>query len=201
MALCSGAAPGVGGRTIVAGDPHTGRQAGDAGIFPVEQPLVLDLGCGNGLFLAALAAAEPGWNILGIEKKDYRVRQARRRARELPNVRIVQGEATEVLSGLPPDSVSRIYLLFSDPWPKRRHAVRRLVQDDFVGLVRSKVECGGIFFFATDSAEYFEWAKKRFMAAGWTLADWALPEGWPQTEFEQRFVSDGVEIGRFQATP
>ncbi len=167
--------------------------------FPRAQPLALDLGCGNGLFLAALAAAEPGWNMLGIEKKDYRVRQARRRSRNLPNARIVQGEVTDVMSGLPDASVSRVYLLFSDPWPKRRHAVRRLVQDDFVSLVGSKLAPGGTFFFASDAAEYCEWASERFASAGWKLADWLLPEGWPPTEFEQRFVADGVQIGRFQA--
>jgi tRNA (guanine-N7-)-methyltransferase len=160
---------------------------------------VLDLGCGNGLFLAALAAAEPGWNILGIEKKDYRVRQARRRARDFPNARIVQGEVTDVVSGLPDASVSRVYLLFSDPWPKRRHAVRRLVQDDFLSLIGSKLRRDGIFFFATDAAEYLAWAKELFEGGGWNLTDWLLPEGWPPTEFEQRFVADGVQIGRFQA--
>jgi signal transduction histidine kinase len=69
-------------------------------VFSAAQPLVLDLGCGNGVFLAGLAAAQPGWNLLGIEKKDYRVRQARRRAADLPNVRVVNGEVSEVLAGL-----------------------------------------------------------------------------------------------------
>jgi tRNA (guanine-N7-)-methyltransferase len=167
--------------------------------FPRAQPLALDLGCGNGLFLAALAASEPGWNMLGIEKKDYRVRQARRRSRHLPNARIVQGEVTEVMSAFPAAAITRVYLLFSDPWPKRRHAVRRLVQDDFVALVGSKLQRDGVFFFATDAAEYLDWAKERFAAAGWRLGDWIPPEGWPTTEFEQRFVADGVQIGRFQA--
>lgn len=167
--------------------------------FATQQSLVLDLGCGNGLFLAALAASEPGWNVLGIEKKDYRVRQARRRSRDLPNARILQGEVTEVLSTLPAASVARVYLLFSDPWPKRRHAVRRLVQDDFVALVGSKLEDGGSFFFASDSAEYADWAEEIFRADGWQISAWHLPPGWPPTEFEQRFVSAGVQIRRFQA--
>jgi tRNA (guanine-N7-)-methyltransferase len=193
MAAWSGAVLGAESRTNVTGD-------GAATTFPSDQPLVLDLGCGNGLFLAALANAEPAWNILGIEKKDYRVRQARGRAGGLPNARITQGEVMEVLSGLVPGSVSRVYLLFSDPWPKRRHAVRRLVQDEFVALAGSRLGPKGTFFFATDAAEYLTWAKERFAVAGWTIADWALPEGWPETEFEQRFASAGVEIGRFQAT-
>lgn len=192
MASWSGAVSGAESRTAAAGES-------EAANFPLHQPLVLDLGCGNGLFLAGLAASEPGWNVLGIEKKDYRVRQARRRARHLTNARIVQGEVTEVLSGLPAASISRVYLLFSDPWPKRRHAARRLVQDDFVALAGSKLQRGGAFFFATDAAAYLDWARERFAAAGWKLADWILPEGWPATEFEQRFVSNGVQIGRFQA--
>ena len=191
MASCSGAGPGPESRTIVAGD-------GDATFLTIA-PLVLDLGCGNGVFLAGLAAARPDWNVLGIDKKHYRVRQARRRAQNLDNARVVHGEAVEILSALPPESICRVYLLFSDPWPKRRHAVRRLVQDDFVSLVGSKLAPGGIFFFATDAIEYFVWAKERFGEAGWKLADWLLPEGWPPTEFEQRFMADGVPIGRFQA--
>ena len=168
--------------------------------FATQQPLVLDLGCGNGLFLAGLAAQQPDWNVLGIEKKDYRVRQARRHAESSDNARVVHGEVTEVLSALPPGSISRVYLLFSDPWPKRRHAVRRLVQDDFVSLLGSRLNSNGLFFFASDSAEYALWAEEAFRASGWQISAWDLPPGWPPTEFEQRFVSAGVSIRRFQAT-
>lgn len=167
--------------------------------FPALRPLVLDLGCGNGVFLSDLAAAQPGWNVLGIEKKDYRVRQARRRAESFGNARVVRGEVTEILSALPPASISRVYLLFSDPWPKRRHAVRRLVQDDFVSLLGSRLIADGIFFFASDSAEYAVWAEDIFRTAGWHISAWDLPPEWPPTEFEQRFLSAGVSIRRFQA--
>ena len=191
MASCSGAVHGAEIQTTVAGD-------GDATVQR-DAPLVLDLGCGNGVFLAGLAAAQSGWNVLGIEKKEYRVRQARRRVEELPNARVLHGEVSDLLSGFPDGSIARVYLLFSDPWPKRRHAVRRLVQDDFVALMGAKLEHGGMFFFATDAVEYLVWARERFAAAGWQLGDWILPTGWPMTEFEQRFVADGVQIGRFQA--
>jgi tRNA (guanine-N7-)-methyltransferase len=167
--------------------------------FSAEQSLVLDLGCGNGVFMAALAEEQTGWNVLGIEKKDYRVRQARRRAGTLPNLRVVHGEVIDVLSGLPKSSVARVYLLFSDPWPKRRHAVRRLVQDEFVGVLDVCLEPDGTFFFASDSADYAAWAEGVFRAAGWRVRPWNLPEDWPRTEFEQRFMSAGVQIRRFQA--
>lgn len=168
--------------------------------FPAAQPLVLDLGCGNGFFLAGLAAAQPGWNVLGIEKKDYRVRQARRRVAALCNARIVCGEVTEVLGSLPERSAARVYLLFSDPWPKRRHAVRRLVQPEFANLLGTRLTSDGAFFFASDSAEYAGWAEETFRAGGWQVSPWHLPADWPTTEFEQRFVSAGVQIRRFQAS-
>jgi tRNA (guanine-N7-)-methyltransferase len=167
--------------------------------FPSTQPLVLDLGCGNGVFLAGLAAVQPGWNVLGIEKKDYRVRQARRRAADLPNVRVVNGEVSDVLAAMPEQSVERVYLLFSDPWPKRRHAVRRLVQPEFVALLAARLIADGTFFFASDSGEYADWAEDVFRAGRWNVSPWYLPADWPPTEFEQRFVSAGVSIRRFQA--
>lgn len=168
--------------------------------FPRAQPLVLDLGCGNGAFLAGLAEREPGWNILGIEKKAYRARQARRRSANLSNARVTHGEVVEILSELPAGSVSRVYLLFSDPWPKRRHAVRRLVQEDFLRLLPSRLGPGGIFFFASDSADYALGVCQQLAQAGWRVGDWVVSEDWPRTEFEQRFVSTGLNIWRFQAT-
>lgn len=168
--------------------------------FPAEQPLVLDLGCGNGVFMAGMAATRPGWNVLGIEKKEYRVRQARRRAGNLPNARVLHGEVIDLLAGFPDSSIARVYLLFSDPWPKRRHAVRRLVQSEFASLVAARLEPGGFFFFASDSADYAVWAEDAFRAGGWKVSPWDLPADWPPTEFEQRFVSAGVDIRRFQAS-
>ncbi len=163
-------------------------------------PLVLDLGCGNGVFLSALATREPGWNCLGIEKKTYRVRQAQRRTASLTNAHIIHGEIVEVLRDMPAASIAAVYLLFSDPWPKRRHAVRRLVQKEFVEIMAEKLVGEGIFFFASDSPEYFAWAQGLFaVAPEWHLDRWSIPEGWPQTEFEQRFVSAGLNIWRFKA--
>lgn len=168
--------------------------------FAADLPLFLDLGCGNGVFLSGLAAIRPDWNVLGIEKKDYRVRQARRRAAALPNARVAHGDVLDVLKQLPPRSVTSVYLLFSDPWPKRRHAVRRLVQTEFAALLGECLLSDGTFFFASDSDEYASWAQETFRTAGWKILPWDVPADWPPTEFEQRFVSAGFNIWRFQAT-
>jgi tRNA (guanine-N7-)-methyltransferase len=167
--------------------------------FGREQPLILDLGCGNGVFLSALAARDPGWNILGIEKKGYRVRQARRRLAGYENARVVHGEVMEVLPTIRPASVSRVYLLFNDPWPKRRHAVRRLVQPEFVDRLSRCLEADGLCFFASDSPDYGRWARNIFAACGWRVGPWTVPPDWPRTEFEQRFAAAGLNIMRFQA--
>lgn len=162
--------------------------------------LVLDLGCGNGVFLAALARIEPGWHVVGVEKKEYRVRQTQRRIAELENATVLQGDVVEVLRELPPASVARIYLLFNDPWPKRRHAVRRLVQREFAELLRTRLEQDGRLFFATDAEEYFAWSRDLLGRLGWRLENWVVDECWPRTEFETRFVERGLKVYRFLAT-
>lgn len=163
--------------------------------------MVVDLGCGNGAFLAAIATGFPLWNCLGIEKKEYRVRQSARRVGAMYHARVWHGEIDEMVRGLVPGCISRAYLLFSDPWPKRRHAVRRLVQPRFADVLASRMERGGTLFFASDSADYATESAGVFAAAGWIVADWIVPEDWPMTEFEQRFRGRGVPVHRFQASP
>lgn len=163
--------------------------------------LVLDLGCGNGLFLAGLAQMHPAWQVVGVEKKEYRVRQTRRRIAGLVNASVIHGEVVEVLRAIADASVLRIYLLFNDPWPKRRHAVRRLVQREFSALLKTKLREGGRLFFATDSAEYYLWSKEVWLHAGWYVDGWEVGPEWLRTEFETRFVERGLMVYRLQATP
>jgi len=185
--------------SVGAGASENARTSQDLDLFPPQNPLLLDLGCGNGVFLAALAEREPECHCLGIEKKGYRVRQAQRRSSALPNAQVVQGDVGEILGQLAPGSVTRTYLLFNDPWPKRRHEVRRLVQKEFVQRLASRLVPGGSCCFASDSAAYFAWSRRIFAGAGWTVSDWLVPPDWPRTEFEQRFLERGVDVHRFSA--
>ncbi len=168
--------------------------------FAAMQPLVLDLGCGNGVYLADLAEREPEKNILGIEKKAYRVRQARRRVGTRSNACVVEGDVMDVLRQLPNASVAAAYLLFSDPWPKRRHTERRLVQHEFARLLQSCFGREGAFFFASDSLSYFRYAREVFLDARWSVEEWMAPDDWPTTEFERRFTAEGLEFYRFRAS-
>src|SRR4051812_8722588 len=127
-------------------------------IYGRDAPIEVDLGCGDGTFLAAIAAENPARNFLGIERLPGRVNTACKKIERagLTNARVTRFElfyAVEQL--LAPSSISVFYLLFPDPWPKRRHAARRIVNPNFlVSLHRSLVPNGAIHI-ATDSIEYF----------------------------------------------
>ena len=162
----------------------------------VEAPLEVDLGCGDGTFLLAMAREFPTHRFLGVERLLGRVRKVCRQAHRqgLDNLRVLRLESrytTEWL--LPPHSVQRLHLLFPDPWPKARHHKRRLVQADFLAAVARVLVPGGEFLFKTDHPGYFEWAAEEIAAfPGLTEREW--PEGaffYPETDFERQWKAEG----------
>jgi tRNA (guanine-N7-)-methyltransferase len=125
-------------------------------IFERKAPLHVDLGCGDGSFLCALAQRLPDRNFLGIERLSSRIRISARKAASLNNVRLLQIESSYAVRHLlPAGSVERFYLLFPDPWPKRRHHRRRVVTPDFLNSVHSALEENGAIHIATDDLDYF----------------------------------------------
>jgi tRNA (guanine-N7-)-methyltransferase len=126
------------------------------GIFGRKAPLHVDLGSGDGSFLCALARQIPDENVLGIERLLNRVRSAARKAAALENVRLLRVESSYAVRYLlPPESVERFYLLFPDPWPKRRHHRRRIVTPGFLNSIRAALQRNGTIYIVTDDVDYF----------------------------------------------
>ena len=167
------------------------------------RPLEVDLGCGDGSFLLAMAHHHPERDFLGVERLLGRVRKVcRKLTRErLENARVLRLESRYVAEWLLPEaSVSRLHLLFPDPWPKARHHRRRLVQPEFLTAVTRLLAPGGEFLFMTDHAEYFQWAEEHVARCpGLVRLEW--PEEaffYPKTDFQQLWESQGKPTWRLR---
>ena len=165
--------------------------------------LALEVGFGGGEHLAALARANPDWGFLGCEPYLNGVAQLLVKIEEarLDNIRIQRGDAREVIERLPASSLDAVYVLFPDPWPKRRHWKRRFVAPETLhGLSRVMRE-GAELRIATDSGAYAQWTLEKVLGRpGFTwLAsrpdDWRRrPEGSPETRYEAKARHAGRAI-------
>ncbi len=169
-------------------------------IFGRAAPLEVDLGCGDGTFLATLAREQPARNFLGVDRTPSRVRAACRKIgdAQLPNARVLRADNSGTLRTLlAPQSAEVCHLLFSDPWPKRRHQERRVFCEEFLGAVAHALIPGGLLRVATDHAEYFRamqdiWPK----VAEFELCPPDAGETGFSTTFEERFRASGARIHR-----
>jgi len=126
-------------------------------IFRRNAPLHIDLGCGDGSFICELAQRIPEKNFLGVERLVGRIRSAARKATNIGNVRLLRMESSYAVRYLlPAGSVEKFYLLFPDPWPKRRHWRRRIVTGDFLRAINHALAENGALCIATDHPDYFE---------------------------------------------
>ncbi len=158
-------------------------------------PKILEIGFGNGVSLAKMAAQYPGNDYFGIEVHRPGVGNLLLRidAEQLNNIRVSHDDAIEVLQQqIPEQSLDAVYLFFPDPWHKRKHHKRRIVQPDFVQLLRSRLKPGGIFHMATDWQHYAQHMMKVMsMAEGFENTVGVdqytpRPDYRPLTKFEQR---------------
>ena len=163
-------------------------------IFGRKARLHVDLGCGDGSFLCALAQRLPDKNFLGIERLSGRVRISARKAANLDNVRLLQMESSYAVRYLlPAESVETFYLLFPDPWPKRRHHRRRIVTPDFLNSVHAALEYNGVIYIATDHLDYFRKIKKiAELTPGFAIDDGDVDL--PQSKFGLAFRQKGAPI-------
>ena len=164
-------------------------------IFGRKAPLHVDLGCGDGSFICALGQRMPAKNFLGIERLLGRIRSATRKAASLPNVRLLRMESSYAVRYLlPAESVETFYLLFPDPWPKRRHWRRRIVTEDFLSAIGQALVENGTFRIATDQREYFEKMKEMARAnSNFAIIDPTVAD-LPLTKFEKTFRAQGASI-------
>jgi tRNA (guanine-N7-)-methyltransferase len=170
-----------------------------AAVFPRSAPLEVDLGCGDGAFLVAMAENYSERNFLGIERMLGRVRSAcgrasRQNARNLRVLRVETSYAVEYL--LPPGSIAAAHLLFPDPWPKKRHERRRIVTKDFLAAVHRLLAPEGCFRIATDQPDYFAAMCELVAGSAFVEDSEGSEKVFPLTTFEKRFLADGAPIYR-----
>ena len=165
--------------------------------------LEVDFGCHRGTFLLGMAEKYPGSNFLGIEKQAARVEKCLKKIRRhsLANALAVQGEGAAALAQwLPDQSVSTVHVSFPDPWPKRRHASRRLVTKDFLEGVARILCNSGVLRLMTDDAAYFSEIKK-LARVGWEEIPWDDGFERPVTAFEKTFLEIGHPPHRCAVRP
>ena len=186
--------------------PATGP-LGARTLFGRDLPLELEIGFGGGEHLAAQAAARPEVGLIGCEPFLNGVVQALGHLREggLGNVRLHMGDALEVIERLPDASLERVYLLHPDPWPKARHAKRRMVNHGPLDAIAAKLKRGGEFRLGTDDPTYCRWAMMVMGQRGdfrWTAQTprdfLERPADWPETRYERKARRHQREVWYFR---
>jgi tRNA (guanine-N7-)-methyltransferase len=168
-------------------------------VFSHSAPIEVDLGCGDGSFLVARAKQTPERNFLGLERLLGRVRSACRKIahENLGNARVLRIESSYAVAYLfPARSISAFYLLFPDPWPKRRHQLRRLVNVGFLEAISRALVSDGLFVVATDDFDYFKTIKRLADQAKNFVPHTPNEFNFPPTTFEKHFRERRLPIHR-----
>ena len=176
-------------------------------IFGNPHPIRIEIGMGKGKFLHTLAKSNPDINYIGIEKYSSVLLRAIQKMEEdeLPNLRFIRMDAEDIEEVFGEGEVDRIYLNFSDPWPKDRHAKRRLPSGQFLARYDKILKKDGIIEFKTDNRPLFDFAVEELKEAGWKAdvvtydlhADEKLMEGNIMTEYEEKFSGMGNPICKY----
>lgn len=172
--------------------------------FPADQPLHIEIGMGKGRFIMDMAAAHPDINYLGIERYSSVLLRALQKMEllPLPNLKFICMDAADIENVFERNEVSRIYLNFSDPWPKERHAKRRLTSRQFFAHYDKVLAPEGRVEFKTDNQDLFSFSLEEIPEAGWQIEaftrdlhhDEKMNQGNIMTEYEEKFSSAGNPI-------
>ncbi|MGL5434698.1 MAG: tRNA (guanosine(46)-N7)-methyltransferase TrmB [Lachnospiraceae bacterium] len=172
-------------------------------IFGNDNPIEIEVGMGKGKFIMELAAINPDINYIGIERYSSVLLRAlmKRQELELPNIFLMCVDARAMADMFAPGEVSRIYLNFSDPWPKDRHARRRLTSPEFMAVYDQILKQDGVVEFKTDNKNLFEYSLVAIPEAGWKIRAYTrdlhhsdMVQGNVMTEYETKFSSMGNPI-------
>ena len=174
--------------------------------FGVERPLHLEIGCGKGNFACGMAEKHKDVNFIAMERVPdvacLALEKAEREAENRPdNLRFLIGNAENLTEWFPAHSVDCLYLNFSDPWPKARHAKRRLTYRTFLEKYQTVLKKGGILRFKTDNVGLFDFSLEEFAAMGLEMTDLTRDlhnspqnEGNVMTEYEKAWSEKGYTI-------
>ena len=180
------------------------------GVFGNDRPVEVEIGCGKGMFLTEMARLHSEVNYLGIEKFSSVLVRAVEKAdlEPLPNLRFLRFDAAGILGLFAPGEVAGIYLNFSDPWPKARHAKKRLTHREFLLKYETVLAPGGLLIQKTDNEGLFDFSLEELQASGWEilaeirdLHKSPLAEGNVMTEFERKFTTLGKPVFKLVAKP
>ena len=168
-------------------------------VFGNNNPIHIEIGMGKGRFLCELAAKNPDINYIGIEKFTSVLLRASEKLAELDlnNIKIINIDAINLCDYFDKDEITRIYLNFSDPWPKNAHAKRRLTSNRFLPLYQNVLNTDGEIHFKTDNRKLFEFSLESLNEYGLSLKNISLDlhhsdfEGNIMTEYEEKFSAFG----------
>ena len=205
-----GAGEAVAASTYVVQEPE--QQAGNWNtLFGNTNPIHIEIGMGKGRFLMTLARQNPGINYVGIERYSSVLIRALQKMETDPlsNLLFLCIDAGCLEQIFAPGEAGRIYLNFSDPWPKDRHARRRLTSPEYLSRYRKVLDDSGHVEFKTDNEALFDFSLESIEAAGWKLAgctrnlhlDPEMNAGNVMTEYEEKFSAKGNPIYKLIALP
>lgn len=176
-------------------------------LFGNDNPLHIEIGMGKGRFIMELAALHPEINYIGIEKYSSVLLRAiqKMELNELPNLKFIRMDAEDIVEVFDKEEVDKIYLNFSDPWPKDRHAKRRLSSKEFLARYDVILKKEGRLEFKTDNKDLFDFALEQLPLAGWEAErvtfdlhhDEEMIQGNIMTEYEEKFSALGNPICKY----
>ena len=204
-----------GSRDIIAESPYVVHEPQQyrgrwTEVFGNANPIFIEVGMGKGQFLYTLAAGNPECNYVGIEKYSSVLLRAIQKleAEELPNLKLLRMEAEELTAVFGKGEAAGIYLNFSDPWPKDRHAKRRLESAEFLARYDEIAAADARIEFKTDNRALFDFAVEQLPRSAWKAdiitydlhADEKLMQGNVMTEYEEKFSAAGNPICKYVLT-